>query len=416
MADRVPSPSPVPFHAPRRPAARAVLLAAGAALASAVPSAPARAVGHPAHPPAATQDSGVVRGTVRTATAGGGAGGGAGSGLAGAEVVVTPLRPAGAPPTLVVAQRQYTSDDGSFRVAGIPTGRATVAVRRVGYRPRTIEIDVPGTTPVAVALEQIPQQVAAVVVRERQRGPYTGWLQHFNRRRDAGFGRFLGLAEIDRQNAMRTTDLLRLMPGVQISSGGFGMSAVRLRNASCPPFVWIDGTPATAGYLDVDAFPPGTLAGIEVYNGVGSVPMELRGPRGEERCGVIALWSRMPEPRPRSRKAITAEDLARLVESATVYTAEQVDVAARSDGEHPVTPAYPDSLRRARIPGEALVEFVVDTTGHVEIETLSVVSATHPAFGRAARDAIHAAAFTPAQRQGRLVRQLVQLPVRFEAR
>jgi TonB family protein len=353
----------------------------------------------------------VVRGTVRTTAPGGGAG----SGLAGAEVVVTPVRPAGAPATLVVAQRQYTTDDGSFRVVGIPAGRATVAVRRVGYRPRTLEIDVPGTAPVALTLEQIPQQVAAVVVRERQRGPYTGWLQHFNRRRDAGFGRFLGRAEIERQNAIRTTDLLRLMPGVQISSG-IGTSAVRMRNANCPPFVWIDGTPATAGYLDVDAFPPGTLDGIEVYNGVGSVPMELRGPRGEERCGVIALWSRMPDSRPRGKKAITAEDLARLVESATVYTAEQVDVAARSDGDHPVTPSYPDSLRRARIPGEALVEFVVDTTGRVEVETLSVVSATHPAFGRAARDAVHSAAFTPAQRQGRLVRQLVQLPVKFEAR
>jgi TonB family protein len=313
---------------------------------------------------------------------------------------LTPLRAADAPATLVVVQRQYTSDDGAFRVTGIrPAGRAW-RCGRIGYRPQTVEVAVPDTGALLVTLEQIPQQVAAVVVRERQRGPYTGSLQHFNRRRDHGFGRYLDRADIDRQNAVRTTDLLRIVPGVQVRSD-FGPSAVRLRNANCPPLIWVDGMPATAGYLDVDAFPPQTLAGIEVYNGVGSVPVELRGPRGEERCGVIALWSRLPEQRPRGKKALTAEDLTRLVESATVFTADQVDVPVQADPERPVTPYYPDSLRRAHIPGEALVEFVVDPLGRVELETLSVVATTHPAFGRSAREAIFSRGFVAAQRQGR---------------
>jgi TonB family protein len=236
----------------------------------------------------------------------------------------------------------------------------------------------------------------------------------FQRRRDLGFGRFITAADIDRQNAIRTTDLLRMIPGLAIQTG-FGQSAIRIRGNSCAPYVWIDGTPASAGYLDVDMFAPNSLAGIEVYSGAATVPVELRGPRGEGSCGVIALWSRVPDPRPRRAKnAITAEELARLVESATVFTADQVEQQARLDPEETLELSYPDSLRRARSGGEAVIEFVVDTSGAVEWETVGVVAATHPSLADAARTAARTARFLPAQRAGRAVRQLVQLPLRWD--
>jgi TonB family protein len=153
-----------------------------------------------------------------------------------------------------------------------------------------------------------------------------------------------------------------------------------------------------------------------VYSGVGTVPVELRGPRGEERCGVIALWSRLAEPRPRRSKAkpVTAEQLAALVASATVYTADQVDQAAQVDAEEPLQPYFPDSLKAAKVKGHVVLEFVVDTLGHVETETIGVVLSTHPRFAESARNAVWRASFVPAVRQGRRVRQLVQLPVHFE--
>jgi TonB family protein len=336
--------------------------------------------------------------------------------LTGAEVVLTPAAPKGRTgAVLLVARRHFTEQDGAFRLTGMPRGGATLTVRRLGYRPVTRELVLPPPAgALTITLEQVPQQVAAVVVREKQRGPYTGWMGSFNRRRDMGFGRFITRGDIDDRNAMRTTDLLRAqVPGARFvpTPGGY---AIRFRNATCDPLVWIDGTPATAGYLDIDAFPPNTLEGIEVYSGAATAPVELRGPRGEDRCGVIALWSRMPDARPRRKKAITAEDLARLIESATVYTEEQVDQRVQPDEDYPVTPVYPDSLKRRRVTGEALVEFVVDTTGRPEVETLALVSTTHPAFGRAALNAIMSANFQPALKAGRKVRQLVQLPVRFQ--
>jgi TonB family protein len=335
-----------------------------------------------------------------------------GIGIANAEVTITP-RPSGVPVTL--PRRLYSDDSGGFHFPPLPRGPATLAVRRIGYKPVSVETTIPSDVPLNVLLESSAQKLTAVVVNERRR-VYEGPLADFNRRRDFGIGRFITRGMIDERNPIRTTDLLRLLPGVQVVSG-FRGTMLRLRGAGCDPLVWIDGTPALAGYFDIDAFAPNSLDGIEVYNGVSEVPVELRGPRGEERCGVVAVWSRMPERRPKQskKKPLTAEEINALLASATVYTAEQVDRPVQVDSEAPVEPYYPDSLRAKHASGTAVVEFVVDTAGKAEPETISVVLASHPGFARAAREAIFSAKFVPALLRGRTVRQIVQLPVEFKA-
>ncbi len=336
-----------------------------------------------------------------------------GAAVAGAQVSLTPVR---ATPGVVFARGGTTGDDGRIRLAGLPAGRATLAVRRLGFRPVSMEVTLPAAAPVEVTLEVVPQQLAEVVVRGTRRGPYTGRLGDFRRRRDMGFGRFFTAEEIDERRPMYTSDLLRMVPGVNVVGRGGGVgNSIRIRNSPCPPLVWLDGSPAGAGYLDVDAFPPNSLAGIEVYSGVATVPVELRGARGEGACGVIALWSRVPEPGSRRPKnPVTAEQLARLVEQATVFTADQVQQPAQLDTAEMLDLRYPDGMRRAKTAGEAVVEFVVDTAGRVEWETVGVVAATHPEFAEAARMAARTARFLPAQRAGRVVRQLVQLPLRWD--
>ena len=101
-----------------------------------------------------------------------------------------------------------------------------------------------------------------------------------------------------------------------------------------------------------------------------------------------------------------------MVESAAVYTANEVDTPARLERDS-FSPVYPDSLWKARASGQAMVEFVVDSYGRVEMEYFSVVSASHEAFGESVRAALARARFAPAMRGGRRVRQLVQLPTRF---
>ena len=46
-----------------------------------------------------------------------------------------------------------------------------------------------------------------------------------------------------------------------------------MRGRTCWPLVWIDGTPMPAGEVDLDAFSPSTIQGIELYLGSTTAPI-----------------------------------------------------------------------------------------------------------------------------------------------
>ena len=314
--------------------------------------------------------------------------------------------------------RAESDERGMFRLARVPTGMASVRVRRLGFLPETVAVHVEParTAELSIRLSRVAQLLSTVIVRRERGAPrYTGRLARYYERRDLGIGHHITREEIDRRAPMRLTDLFRTIPGVSVVSDGFGRARLRMRSARCAPLVWIDGSPATAGEFDVDVFRPESLEGIEVYTGPATIPAELMWVRGAGSCGVIAVWTRLDQP-PRRRRGdrTVAAELAALVDSLKVYTADQVDVVARPDSTAAASPSYPDSLHAARVTGTVIAEFVVDTTGQVELDTFNAVSSTHPRFTEAVRRALPAARFTPALLGGRRVRQLVQLPFRFD--
>jgi protein TonB len=77
------------------------------------------------------------------------------------------------------------------------------------------------------------------------------------------------------------------------------------------------------------------------------------------------------------------------------------------------TPTYPDILRKAGVEGEALVSFVVDTSGRVDLATFRVVRASHDLFAAAVKSVLPRMRFIPATVGDRKVRQLVQQPFSF---
>lgn len=79
-------------------------------------------------------------------------------------------------------------------------------------------------------------------------------------------------------------------------------------------------------------------------------------------------------------------------------------------------PSYPDLLRQAGIQGRVVLEAVVDTVGHVEPGSIVVVSAAHPGFVAAARQAVAATLFRPARVRGHAVRVRVRIPMEFALR
>jgi len=82
----------------------------------------------------------------------------------------------------------------------------------------------------------------------------------------------------------------------------------------------------------------------------------------------------------------------------------------------PGVPRYPPRLQTLGISGRVVLEFVVDTTGAVEANSLRVRVSTEPGFEDAARAAILATRFRPAQVRGRPVRQLASQAIVFRVR
>lgn len=97
--------------------------------------------------------------------------------------------------------------------------------------------------------------------------------------------------------------------------------------------------------------------------------------------------------------------------STTLFTDATVDRAVLVIEQQ--APVYPAVLVAAGLEGRVTVQFVVDSTGRVEPESIRVVAASHPAFGESARRAIASSRFRPARVRGQPVRQLVQQAMRF---
>ena len=78
-----------------------------------------------------------------------------------------------------------------------------------------------------------------------------------------------------------------------------------------------------------------------------------------------------------------------------------------------IQPRYPEILRQAGIEGRVMFEFVIDTLGRAERNSLRVVNTAHDLFVAPAREAVFSCRFRPGRIQGRAVRVRVQQPVSF---
>jgi periplasmic protein TonB len=96
------------------------------------------------------------------------------------------------------------------------------------------------------------------------------------------------------------------------------------------------------------------------------------------------------------------------------FTAPMVEREVRLIGT--VQLRYPSMLQSAGVTGEVTMQYVVDTLGRVERESVHAVASSNTLFTQAARDALLRARFAPAEAGGRKVRQLVEQRFSFEVR
>ena len=104
--------------------------------------------------------------------------------------------------------------------------------------------------------------------------------------------------------------------------------------------------------------------------------------------------------------------------SEQVFAGQDVDTPPRlanpAKTARLVADSYPANLKRVGIPGQAQVQFVVDTSGKVEPESVEVVLASTPAFASAAKGVATKIEFTPGKSKGQVVRTRVLLPIQYK--
>jgi periplasmic protein TonB len=76
-------------------------------------------------------------------------------------------------------------------------------------------------------------------------------------------------------------------------------------------------------------------------------------------------------------------------------------------------PTYPSMLQNQGVAGQVIAQFVVDTTGRVDISTFKVIESSHDLFSSAVKNSLSRMRFQPAEVGGRKVKQLVQQPFVF---
>ncbi len=182
-----------------------------------------------------------------------------------------------------------THSDGRFNLAGLPAGTFSVEARAIGFDPRRVPVDLSSTraASVQISFTKRVQQLSRVVIMGK-RSSRSNDVEDFLRRSRSGMGHYLLGSDDILKNSYSVTQAMRTMPGVNVvPSGRFG-NVVLLRGR-CVPAVYIDGMEASDGYESLDDLvSTQQIAGIEVYAGLGEVPMQYR----SNGCGVVLVWTK----------------------------------------------------------------------------------------------------------------------------
>lgn len=181
-------------------------------------------------------------------------------------------------------------------LAGLPGGAVTLMVRRLGFEPLDISVNVAdgATQSLNVVLTMLAQDLPGMTTRAQTFADVR--LRDFYRHRQSGIGYFFDRQEIENKKVQRISDLLRRLPGTRMMSDRTGRATMRMNRSmggrDCPPDVWVDGVRATG--MQVDDVPLGDVEALELYRGPAGLPPEMNSRLGNPGCGALIIWTRLP--------------------------------------------------------------------------------------------------------------------------
>ncbi|MDZ7632030.1 MAG: carboxypeptidase regulatory-like domain-containing protein [Gemmatimonadaceae bacterium] len=195
---------------------------------------------------------------------------------------------------VVTAMVETRTDSlGRFRIGNLPARRHIVRVRRVGYAPTYLTADLTdsASTRARIVIREFAGQNLGLVVVRADAVParLRGFAQRAEKKT---WGTFITAEQIENRRPLRATDMLQGLAGLRVIQDGRGGSIVTGRGG-CRMAVYINGfpVPQQRGASIDDLVGALDLAGIEIYNGVAGVPIELM-TGAPNSCGTLGIWTK----------------------------------------------------------------------------------------------------------------------------
>jgi hypothetical protein len=200
-----------------------------------------------------------------------------------------------------------TGTDGRFEFIIQRTAAVDLRASHSGYEANTaptLYFDEHTFFEIEIRLDPDVVLLAPLAVVGRSAGP-SPFLEEFRERVKRGLGVYITRAQIERQQPMYVTDLLRDIPGVQLRAVGIGSRPVvamgRSSGRMCSARIFVDGMllnptmmtpsgPRADVFRIDDVVHPSSVEGIEIYRGMSTTPPEFL--TADADCGVIAIWTR----------------------------------------------------------------------------------------------------------------------------
>ena len=201
--------------------------------------------------------------------------------------------------------RALTDVAGNAQLVPRQPGAYSLVVMAPGYADsKALSLELFADRPVvqAVQLQPEPYRAEPVTVTTRRNAD----LEHngFYQRKEGNRGFFIDRDEIEKRNMRTLADLLRIVPGIRMTSSGNSARVWFVGNEGlsrgginlCGPRIILDGIEmdarSSSGPTPVDnIILANDLAGVEVYRRPSQLPARFGGAMSA--CGVIVLWSRI---------------------------------------------------------------------------------------------------------------------------
>jgi len=191
---------------------------------------------------------------------------------------------------MTLVKQTLSGENGSFNLGPLPVGAVSLRLRRLGFEPRTVDIQLAGDAlaPLDIMLKPRPADLEDVLIEANANDQSR--LREFNEHRAQrnSYAKFYDQAEIRKRGSTNTSELFRSLPGITIKAANTGGNTIRIRG--CQPMVWLDGQRVPGAELD-EVITPGDIAGIEFYTSTAGTPAQYM-ERTNRACGTVLVWTK----------------------------------------------------------------------------------------------------------------------------